>query len=135
MAVHYFDFHSRFLPNFCAHTGATVEPFGSFVSNLFTRLGDLDVSVELMNGTCLSSAGKRRKQTLLGELLNALRQKGALFKLNGLIFYFLNFQKKLESKCIILVFSSLNLHFMHAWCHAGVVMRLLCMLGSKLYVA
>ncbi|XP_021904138.1 protein HESO1 isoform X1 [Carica papaya] len=56
--------------------GATVEPFGSFVSNLFTRLGDLDVSVELMNGTCLSSAGKRRKQTLLGELLNALRQKG-----------------------------------------------------------
>lgn len=56
--------------------GATVEPFGSFVSNLFTRWGDLDISVVLSNGSYISSAGKKRKQNLLGELLRALRQKG-----------------------------------------------------------
>ncbi|XVE69236.1 hypothetical protein DITRI_Ditri09bG0136100 [Diplodiscus trichospermus] len=56
--------------------GATVEPFGSFVSNLFTRWGDLDISIELPYGSYVSYAGKKRKQTLLGELLRALRQKG-----------------------------------------------------------
>ncbi|XP_020541230.1 protein HESO1 isoform X2 [Jatropha curcas] len=56
--------------------GATVEPFGSFVSNLFTRWGDLDISVVLSNGSYISSAGKKHKQNLLGELLRALRQKG-----------------------------------------------------------
>lgn len=57
-------------------TGATVEPFGSFVSNLFTRQGDLDISVQLPNGSYISAAGKKRKQALLGDLLMALRQKG-----------------------------------------------------------
>ncbi|XWS07720.1 hypothetical protein CRYUN_Cryun41cG0014400 [Craigia yunnanensis] len=56
--------------------GATVEPFGSFVSNLFTRWGDLDISIELPYGSYVSSSGKKRKQSLLGELLRALRQKG-----------------------------------------------------------
>ncbi|KAK7379301.1 hypothetical protein VNO80_04758 [Phaseolus coccineus] len=56
--------------------GATVEPFGSFVSNLFTRWGDLDISIELSNGLHISSAGKKQKQTLLGEVLKALRMKG-----------------------------------------------------------
>ncbi|KAG8645029.1 hypothetical protein MANES_10G026300v8 [Manihot esculenta] len=56
--------------------GATVEPFGSFVSNLFTRWGDLDISIVLSNGSYISSAGKKRKQNLLGELLRALRQRG-----------------------------------------------------------
>ncbi|KAF2318885.1 hypothetical protein GH714_011444 [Hevea brasiliensis] len=56
--------------------GATVEPFGSFVSNLFTRWGDLDIAIVLSNGSYISSAGKKRKQNLLGELLRALRQKG-----------------------------------------------------------
>ncbi|KAE8683097.1 S-adenosyl-L-methionine-dependent methyltransferases superfamily protein isoform 1 [Hibiscus syriacus] len=56
--------------------GATVEPFGSFVSNLFTRWGDLDISVELSYGSCISSAGKKHKQTILNELLKALRKKG-----------------------------------------------------------
>jgi len=59
-------------------TGATVEPFGSFVSNLFTRWGDLDISIELSNGSHISSAGKKQKQTLLGEVLKALRMKGKL---------------------------------------------------------
>ena len=57
-------------------TGATVEPFGSFVSNLFTCWGDLDISIELSNGSHISSAGKKHKQTLLGDLLKALRMKG-----------------------------------------------------------
>ncbi|XP_054798933.1 protein HESO1 isoform X1 [Prosopis cineraria] len=56
--------------------GATVEPFGSFVSNLFTRWSDLDISIELPNGSHISSAGKKRKQMLLGDLLRALRIKG-----------------------------------------------------------
>ncbi|XP_023771124.1 protein HESO1 [Lactuca sativa] len=56
--------------------GATVEPFGSFVSNLFTRWGDLDVSIELPNGSYISSAGKKYKQTLLLDVLKALKRKG-----------------------------------------------------------
>ncbi|GAV70323.1 hypothetical protein CFOL_v3_13821 [Cephalotus follicularis] len=56
--------------------GATVEPYGSFVSNLFSRSGDLDISIELPNGSYISSAGKKRKLNLLGEVLIALRQKG-----------------------------------------------------------
>ncbi|MBA0813821.1 hypothetical protein Gohar_027643, partial [Gossypium harknessii] len=56
--------------------GATVEPFGSFVSNLFSRWGDLDISIEVSFGQCVSSAGKKQKQALLGELLRALRKQG-----------------------------------------------------------
>lgn len=56
--------------------GSTVEPFGSFVSNLFTRWGDLDISIVLSNGPCISSAGKKRKQNLLEDVLKALRQRG-----------------------------------------------------------
>ncbi|KAJ4719966.1 protein HESO1 [Melia azedarach] len=61
--------------------GAVVEPFGSFVSNLFSRWGDLDISIELSNGSCISSAGKKRKQSLLGDLLKALRQRGGFCRL------------------------------------------------------
>ncbi|EEF38140.1 zinc finger protein, putative [Ricinus communis] len=56
--------------------GATVEPFGSFVSNLFTRWGDLDISIMLANGSYISSAAKKRKQNVLREFHKALRQKG-----------------------------------------------------------
>ncbi|KAF8022095.1 hypothetical protein BT93_G2288 [Corymbia citriodora subsp. variegata] len=56
--------------------GATVEPFGSYVSNLFTRQGDLDISIQLPNGSYISAAGKKLKQALLGDLLKALRQTG-----------------------------------------------------------
>ncbi|XP_028058126.1 protein HESO1-like, partial [Camellia sinensis] len=61
--------------------GATVEPYGSFVSNLFTRWGDLDISIELPNGSFISSAGKKLKQTLLGDLQKALRRRGGWYKL------------------------------------------------------
>ncbi|KAL1327286.1 hypothetical protein AAHE18_13G290700 [Arachis hypogaea] len=65
--------------------GATVEPFGSFVSNLFTRWGDLDISIELSNGSHISSVGKKHKQTLLGDLLKALRTKGGWNNLQFII--------------------------------------------------
>ncbi|CAK7325742.1 unnamed protein product [Dovyalis caffra] len=61
--------------------GATVEPFGSFVSNLFTRWGDLDISIVLSNGSHISSAGKKRKKNLLEDVLKALRQKGEWHRL------------------------------------------------------
>lgn len=56
--------------------GATVEPFGSFVSDLFTRWGDLDVSIEFSNGSFVSPYGKKQKQRLLGDVTRAMRQKG-----------------------------------------------------------
>ncbi|KAL8050302.1 hypothetical protein ABFX02_06G074300 [Erythranthe guttata] len=56
--------------------GATVEPFGSFASNLFTKWGDLDISIELQNGTYISSPGKKHKQSVLQEVLKAFRKKG-----------------------------------------------------------
>nr|GEU48201.1 protein HESO1 isoform X1 [Tanacetum cinerariifolium] len=56
--------------------GATVEPFGSFVSNLFTRWGDLDISIELANGACISSVGKKVKENLLLDVLKALKGRG-----------------------------------------------------------
>ncbi|XP_057979927.1 protein HESO1 [Malania oleifera] len=61
--------------------GAIVEPFGSFVSNLFTRWGDLDISIELPNGSYISFAGKKRKHNLLGDVLDALRRMGRCRKL------------------------------------------------------
>ncbi|XP_040999627.1 protein HESO1-like isoform X1 [Juglans microcarpa x Juglans regia] len=61
--------------------GATVEPFGSFVSSLFTRWGDLDISIDLPNGSYISSAGKKRRKKLLGDVQIALRQRGGWRKL------------------------------------------------------
>lgn len=58
--------------------GATVEPYGSFVSNLFTKWGDLDISIELPNGLYISSPGRKHKQSLLADVIKALRKKGSL---------------------------------------------------------
>ncbi|KAJ8443174.1 hypothetical protein Cgig2_005725 [Carnegiea gigantea] len=61
--------------------GATVEPFGSFLSQLYTRWGDLDISIELSNGSYISTAARKHKQTLLGEVLKALRRTGGFWRL------------------------------------------------------
>ncbi|CAK9323789.1 unnamed protein product [Citrullus colocynthis] len=61
--------------------GATVEPFGSFVSNLFSRWGDLDLSIQLHNRSYISTAGKKHKQSLLKDIQKALRKKGGWYKL------------------------------------------------------
>lgn len=69
-----------------------MEPFGSFVSNLFTIWGDLDVSIEFTNGSFVSSNGKKQKQRLLGDVMNALRQKGRIIVLSLLIVYIFIFR-------------------------------------------
>ncbi|KAK9913599.1 hypothetical protein M0R45_037410 [Rubus argutus] len=56
--------------------GATVEPFGSFVSELFTRWGDLDVSIEFSKGSYISSYGRKHTQEVLRDLMRAMRQRG-----------------------------------------------------------
>ncbi|XP_074359645.1 protein HESO1-like isoform X1 [Apium graveolens] len=61
--------------------GATVEPFGSFVSNLFTRWGDLDISIEILTNSYISNTAKKQKQNLLRDVLKALRSKGTWRKL------------------------------------------------------
>lgn len=61
--------------------GATVEPFGSFVSNLFIRGGDLDISIELSNGSHISNSAKKRQRNLLAELLGVMRRRGGWYKL------------------------------------------------------
>ncbi|XP_050384980.1 protein HESO1-like [Argentina anserina] len=57
-------------------SGATVEPFGSFVSELFTRWGDLDVSVEFSKGSYISSSGKKHKKEVLRDVMKAMRRRG-----------------------------------------------------------
>ncbi|KAK6933128.1 hypothetical protein RJ641_036022 [Dillenia turbinata] len=61
--------------------GATVEPFGSFLSNLFTRWGDMDISIEVPNGTFIAFLGKKRKLSLLADLQAALRRAGGIRRL------------------------------------------------------
>lgn len=61
------------------HTGATVEPFGSFVSNLFTRWGNLDISIEMLTGSYITNAGRKQKERLLADVLETLRSKGNIF--------------------------------------------------------
>ncbi|XP_040365494.1 protein HESO1 isoform X2 [Rosa chinensis] len=56
--------------------GATVEPFGSFVSELFTRWGDLDVSIEFSKGAYISSYGRKHTQDVLKDLMKAMRMRG-----------------------------------------------------------
>ncbi|KAL0003185.1 hypothetical protein SO802_016966 [Lithocarpus litseifolius] len=43
--------------------GAAVEPYGSFVSNLFTRWSDMDISINLPNGGYISYVENDRKQS------------------------------------------------------------------------
>uniref|UniRef100_A0A6N2NL70 Poly(A) RNA polymerase mitochondrial-like central palm domain-containing protein n=1 Tax=Salix viminalis TaxID=40686 RepID=A0A6N2NL70_SALVM len=77
--------------------GATVEPFGSFVSNLFTRWGDLDISIVLSNGSFISSAGKKRKQNLLGDVQRALRQRSELLHLYSYLLHVDIHEKSMRS--------------------------------------
>ncbi|KAI3954571.1 hypothetical protein MKW98_019702 [Papaver atlanticum] len=56
--------------------GATVEPFGSFVSNLYTRWGDLDISIEIPCGELVSTMVKNKKQKFLKQITKALHKRG-----------------------------------------------------------
>uniref|UniRef100_A0A0D9V7R3 Poly(A) RNA polymerase mitochondrial-like central palm domain-containing protein n=1 Tax=Leersia perrieri TaxID=77586 RepID=A0A0D9V7R3_9ORYZ len=55
--------------------GASVKPFGSFVSQLYAKSGDLDVSVELSNPLNLPTT-KKKKQDTLREVRRALQRRG-----------------------------------------------------------
>ncbi|KAH7678152.1 Polynucleotide adenylyltransferase protein [Dioscorea alata] len=50
---------------------ALVKPFGSFVSNLYSKWGDLDISVDFPN-----SATRQRQQDFLWAIMSALRRAG-----------------------------------------------------------
>lgn len=63
-----------------------MEPFGSFTSNLFTRWGDLDISIELQNVSHIASLGKKHKLNLLRDVLGALRKKSKPLLLKPLAF-------------------------------------------------
>ncbi|KAK1382217.1 TUTase domain-containing protein [Heracleum sosnowskyi] len=61
--------------------GATVEPFGSFVSNVFTKWGGLDISIEILRGSHITNAGRKQKETVLADVFETLRSKGTWRKL------------------------------------------------------
>nr|XP_023920033.1 uncharacterized protein LOC112031578 [Quercus suber] len=62
--------------------GAAVEPFGSFVSNLFTKWGDVDISINLpKEGGYISSVESDHKQRLLVDLQNPLRGQWQMVQL------------------------------------------------------
>ncbi|CAD6235959.1 unnamed protein product [Miscanthus lutarioriparius] len=66
----------------CIHSlaslsGAAVKPFGSFVSDLYSKSGDLDLSVQLWNGSN-HPINKRKKQNTLREVRKALLSRGSL---------------------------------------------------------
>ncbi|KAL6616367.1 hypothetical protein ACP70R_038637 [Stipagrostis hirtigluma subsp. patula] len=64
----------------CMHSvaalrGAVVKPFGSFVSDLYSNSGDLDLSVQLWNGSNLP-INKKKKQNVLRDVRRALLTTG-----------------------------------------------------------
>ncbi|XP_051226717.1 protein HESO1-like [Lolium perenne] len=60
---------------------AAVKPFGSFVSNLYAKSGDLDVSVELPNKYGFPTS-KEKKQDVLRKLMIALQLEGVARDVN-----------------------------------------------------
>ncbi|KAJ4971136.1 hypothetical protein NE237_004235 [Protea cynaroides] len=56
--------------------GATIKPFGSFVSRLYSKWSDLDISVEVPSGSFVSSARKRQKLRFLMDIRQALWNRG-----------------------------------------------------------
>ncbi|XP_010509247.1 PREDICTED: protein HESO1-like [Camelina sativa] len=62
---------SCFLESVECLRGATVQPYGSFVSNIFTQSGDLDISLDIFSS---SSVTKKGKQELLLPLYQKLQQ-------------------------------------------------------------
>ncbi|KAK9127046.1 hypothetical protein Syun_015843 [Stephania yunnanensis] len=55
---------------------ARVEPFGSFVSKLYSKWGDLDIFIEMPGDSPICSVGKKRKQIMLSAIKTALQTRG-----------------------------------------------------------
>ncbi|XP_026389088.1 protein HESO1-like [Papaver somniferum] len=98
--------------------GATVEPFGSFVSNLYTRWGDLDISIEVPCDSLVSTTDKTNKQQFLREIRKVLGRRGLVRDLRPL----------LHARVPVLIFES-NLH--NISCDIS-ISNLLCQMKSKL---
>ncbi|OUZ99411.1 PAP/25A-associated [Macleaya cordata] len=62
--------------------GAAVEPFGSFVSNLYSRWGDLDISIQVHRAQFPVFSNYHR--TALREIMEALQLRGGFRILNFL---------------------------------------------------
>ncbi|OAY83472.1 protein HESO1-like [Ananas comosus] len=60
--------------------GAAVKPFGSFVSNLYTRWGDLDISIELPDSS-QTPLSRKGKQHVLRNIMRALQRTGVAHSL------------------------------------------------------
>ncbi|KAI3913732.1 hypothetical protein MKW98_011793 [Papaver atlanticum] len=99
--------------------GATVEPFGSFVSNLYTKWGDLDISIEVPCDSLVSSTDKTNKQNFLREIRKVLRRRGLVRDLR--LF--------LHARVPILIFES-NIH--NISCDIS-ISNLLCQIKSRLF--
>ncbi|KAJ0979550.1 hypothetical protein J5N97_015024 [Dioscorea zingiberensis] len=57
--------------------GALVKPFGSFVSNLYSKTGDLDISVDFSDSSYISASTPRwRQQDFLRNITRALLTAG-----------------------------------------------------------
>ncbi|XP_020705116.1 protein HESO1-like [Dendrobium catenatum] len=56
-------------------SGASVKPFGSFISNLYSRWGDLDISIDMTQYSA-SSGNRRRKLNALENIMWALQRTG-----------------------------------------------------------
>ena len=69
------------LPSVKSLRGGTVEPYGSFVSNLHTRSSDMDISVVDFTGLTIEPKTKVQTQTVLRELYEAMTKSGELLKL------------------------------------------------------
>ncbi|KAI3984422.1 hypothetical protein MKX01_011376 [Papaver californicum] len=76
--------------------GASVELFGSFVSNLYTRWGDLDISVQLPENQVYHSTGLR-------EIKGALQRRG--------VFRIVDFIPEARVPILAVANSSNNIHF------------------------
>lgn len=66
------------LPSYCAGVVVSLKPFGSFVSDLYTKWGDLDVSVHIDN-TPPNGISRNMKKYYLRQIMRALRRTGTHF--------------------------------------------------------
>ena len=67
-------------------TDVGVRPFGSFVSNMYTKWGDLDTFIELSHCSP-SSTGREQMQKVLRNIMRVLRRNGILLYRFLLQFY------------------------------------------------
>ncbi|MCL7031064.1 hypothetical protein MKW94_026093 [Papaver nudicaule] len=96
--------------------GATVEPFGSFVSNLYTKWGDLDISVEVPCDSLVSTTDRTDKQEYLREIRKVLGRRGLVRDL-----------RLLHARIPLLIFES---NLQNISCDIS-ISNLLCQIKSK----